>query len=125
LEKLIRDGGPSTDVGTATRELSAAVAPLLTDLQNALGSTETALNPQPPALNSPDPAQVRAAAAQLSKLLSEFDPLAVEFLEGNQRVLQSLFSGETWGPFEKLVQGYAFPDARARLEEALQKLPAA
>jgi hypothetical protein len=72
-----------------------------------------------------DPAQTRAAAAQLTKLLSEFDPGAVEFIEANQAALRPLLPGDSWLQFEKLVQGYAFADAQTQLEEALTKLPIA
>jgi hypothetical protein len=63
--------------------------------------------------------QTRAAVAQLTKLLAEFDPGAVEFIEANQAALRPLFPGDGWPQFEKLVQGYAFADAQARLEQAL------
>jgi hypothetical protein len=36
--------------------------------------------------------------------------------------LRPLFAGETWTPFEKLVQGYSFAEAHARLEQALKIL---
>jgi hypothetical protein len=32
---------------------------------------------------------------------------------------------DAWPQFEKLVQGYAFADAQAQLEQALKALPAA
>ena len=75
---------------------------------------------QLPPTAPPDPAQTREAAAQLAKLLSEFDPGAAEFIEANQAALRPLFPGEAWAQFEKLVQGYAFADAQAQLEQALK-----
>jgi hypothetical protein len=72
-----------------------------------------------------NPAQAREAAALLIKLLSEFDPGAADFVEANQSALRSLFADGTWAEFEKLVQGYSFADAQARLEAALKNLPAA
>jgi hypothetical protein len=61
----------------------------------------------------------------LTKLLSEFDPGAVEFIEANQQAMRAMLPGEAWPQFEKLVQGYAFAEAQAQLEQALSKLPAA
>jgi len=72
-----------------------------------------------------DPAQSRAAATQLAKLLSEFDPGAADFIEANHGVLRPLFPGDAWPQFENLVQSYAFADAQARLEQSLKNLPAA
>jgi len=125
LEKLIRERAASPEVAAAKAQLSAALDPLLAQLQKALSSAapgDSAPVPPPPAA---DPAQVRAAAAQLAKLLSEFDPGAVEFIETNQAALRPLLSGDSWPQFEKLVQGYAFADAQAHLEQALKTLPAA
>jgi hypothetical protein len=108
----------------ALRQVAAALNPLLAQLRNLLPSPE----PTTPSPNSPppaDPAQTRAVAAQLTKLLSEFDPGAVEFVEANQVVLRPLLPGDLWPQFEKLVQGYAFADAQTQLEQALKGIPAA
>ena len=59
------------------------------------------------------------AAAQLTKLLAEFDPGAVEFIEENAAALRTLLSGDAWLQFEKLVQSYAFAEAQVQLEHAL------
>jgi hypothetical protein len=64
------------------------------------------------------PAQSREAAAQLQKLLAEFDPGAADFIEANQSALRPLFTGDSWAEFEKLVQSYSFADAQAQLEQA-------
>ena len=56
----------------------------------------------------------------MAKLLSEFDPGAVEFIEANHAALGPLFAGESWPSFEKLVQDYAFAEAQTRLEEAVK-----
>jgi two-component system, sensor histidine kinase and response regulator len=124
LEKLIRDRAATAETEPAVRQVAAALDPLLAQLRNALPSPK----PPTPLPNSPpptDPAQTRAAAAQLTKLLSEFDPGAVEFIEANQAALRPLLPGDGWQQFEKLVQGYAFADAQAQLEQALKGLPAA
>jgi hypothetical protein len=91
-------------------------------LQAPLGSA-TSEAPSPTA--SPvavDPARAREAAAQLNRLLSEFDPGAADFIEAHQAALRPLLGG-TWPQFEKDVQGYAFADAQAQLDLALKNLP--
>jgi HPt (histidine-containing phosphotransfer) domain-containing protein len=125
LEKLIRDRAAAPRVEAAIKEVAAALDPLLAQLGSALSSAR--FGPPPPATppaSAAGPAQVRAAAAQLTKLLSEFDPGAAEFIEANQATLRSLFSGDTWPQFEKRVQNYAFTEAQAQLEQAMNHLPA-
>ena len=106
-------------------QVAATLDPLLAQLRNALSSPDSgppaaAATPPPPV----DPAQVRTASEQLTKLLSEFDPGAADFVEANQASLRPLFTGNTWPHFEKLVQNYAFADAQAQLEKARKTLPA-
>ena len=48
------------------------------------------------------------------------DPAAGEFIEANRDALSPLFDAAGWSEFETLVQGYAFADAQARLEHALE-----
>jgi hypothetical protein len=91
-------------------------------LQAALASALPVIPAPAAAATVGDPAQSRAAAAQLAKLLSEFDPGAADFLEANQTALRSLFPGDGWPQFEILVQGYAFADAQSQLELALRNL---
>ena len=75
-------------------------------------------------LAPPDPAQSREAAAKLLRLLSDSDPGATDFIEANPAALQSLFADEEWSKFEKLVRDYSFAAAQARLEQAVENLPA-
>jgi two-component system, sensor histidine kinase and response regulator len=123
LEKLIRERAAAAETESALRQVAAELDPLLTHMRNALApldSTKPDLIAKP---STPvDLAQTRAAAAQLIQLLSEFDPGAAEFIEANQSALYPLFP-DSWPKFEKLVQGYAFADAQAELEQALRKLP--
>jgi two-component system, sensor histidine kinase and response regulator len=118
LEKLIRDRAAPAETDSALRQVAAALDPLLAQLRNSLPSPEPTV-PSPTSPPLADPAQTRTAAAQLTKLLSEFDPGAVEFIEANQAALRPLLPGDSWPQFEKLVQGYAFADAQAQLEQAL------
>ena len=59
---------------------------------------------------------------ELTKLLSEFDPGAADFVETNQAALRALFPDGEWPEFEKLVQAYSFADAQAQLERASKNL---
>jgi HPt (histidine-containing phosphotransfer) domain-containing protein len=125
LEKLIRHRAEAPAVESAMQQVTAAPGPLLTQLRMAL-SASAAATPGPAATPAAaDPAQTREAAAQLVKLLSEFDPGAVDVLEAHHAALRPLFPDDAWPQFESLVQNYAFADAQAKLEERLKNLPAA
>lgn len=138
LEKKIRDRNSSAELESGFQGLSTALDPLLDRLQKYLGSNRAAPGPQPTTPNPQPPAKVRAAAAQLEKLLADFDPTALEFTEANHELLRPLFlsgdrkegqsrpaesSSENWGQFQKLVQDYAFSEALAQLESALGRFP--
>lgn len=125
LEKIIRERGAATEVEGAKSKVSAALQPLLEQLQRTLAPKEPE-TPAPAAspASQASPAEVRAAAEQLAKLLSEFDPGAADFVEANRPALASLFPGDGLAAFEKHVQGYAFSEAQTQLEEALKALPA-
>ena len=103
--------------------MAAALDPLIAGLKAALNSP-TLETPTPAPASAPvDPTQSREAAEQLAKLLSEFDPGAADFIEANQEALRSLFAGDGWPQFEKLVQSYSFMEAQAQLEQAQKQLP--
>ena len=98
--------------------------PLVAELRAALDPTAAgAPEPSTPATPA-NPAESREAAAQLTALLSELDPGAADFVETNHAALRPLFDDGTWQEFEKLVQGYAFADAQAQLEQALESFAA-
>jgi hypothetical protein len=126
LENLLRNRAAAAETESALRQVAAALDALVAQLRNWLPSSAvaTALPASPPSPPAA-PAQTLAAAAQLTKLLSEFDPGAVEFIEKNQAALRPLLPADSWAPFEKLVQSYAFAEAQAQLEQALKNLPAA
>ena len=52
-------------------------------------------------------------------MLSDADPSAGELVEANRATLGVLFDAAGWSEFEGLVQDYAFADAQAKLEHAL------
>jgi len=120
LEKLIRERVAPAALEPAKQQVAAVLDPLVAELRAALNSSLPVLPVEPVAPGEVNPAQSREAAAQLSKLLSDFDPGAVDFIEVNHQALRPLFPGEAWSQFEQLVQGYSFGDAQARLEQALK-----
>ena len=120
LEKLIRGRAPAAELESSQQKVAAALDPLLAQLRSESNPPASDI-PAPAAAPPADPAQTRAAATQLTKLLSEFDSGAVEFIEANHAALRPLFAGEAWQAFEKLVQDYAFADAQAKLEQSLVK----
>jgi two-component system, sensor histidine kinase and response regulator len=124
LEKLIRGQAKADEVKSASRKVSAALDPLLSRLQAALASASPPPAAAPAAATPVNPAQSREAAAQLGKLLAEFDPGAADFVEANQAALHPLFAGETWTQFEKAVQNYSFAEAQGQLDQAQKNFTA-
>jgi signal transduction histidine kinase/DNA-binding response OmpR family regulator/HPt (histidine-containing phosphotransfer) domain-containing protein len=122
LEKCIRDGAPGQDLDAARQRLAAALDPLVADLRARLTPVATEPVARTTAPAPADPVQSREAAARLGTLLSDLDPSAADFVDANHAALRPLFDGRTWPEFEKLVQGYAFADAQAHLEQALKSL---
>jgi two-component system sensor histidine kinase/response regulator len=123
LEKLIRDGAETGAVESARQQVAAVLDPLLAELQTALSSTLSEKPAPASAQPAAHPTQSHEAAAQLAKLLSEFDPGATDFIEAHHAALRPLFAHETWPHFEKLVQSYDFAAAQAQLEQAQKNLP--
>jgi HPt (histidine-containing phosphotransfer) domain-containing protein len=126
LEKLIRDRAPAKQLESALQQTVSVLDPLLAQLRATLGAPGLNAQPSAAAATVPvDPAVSREAAAQLTKLLLEFDPKAEEFIQGNQPALRALFAAEAWAEFEDKVQNYSFSEAQAMLEGALKKTSAA
>jgi two-component system sensor histidine kinase/response regulator len=117
LEKLIRERAQPNEVESARQQMGATLDPLLAQLRGALNGSV----PDAPVLaTAADPKQTREAAEQMAKLLSQFDSAAADFVEANRAALSSMFAGEDWTQFEKLVQNYSFAEAQAKLEQALK-----
>jgi len=119
LEKIIRAKGSTGEVNVATQQVATALDSLIAGLRAALNPAASAMSPGTP-VAPVNAAQSRAAAEQLFKLLSEFDPGAADFIETKRNALQPLFADGAWADFEKLVQSYSFAEAQTRLEERLQ-----
>jgi two-component system, sensor histidine kinase and response regulator len=122
LEKLIHARAATTELDPAKQQVATVLDPLIRQLRIALNPAVSEI-PVPTAVAPLDPAKSREAAAQLTSLLSEFDPGAVDFVEANQAVLQPLFTKETWPQFQTAIQSYAFTDAQGLLDHALKSLP--
>jgi two-component system, sensor histidine kinase and response regulator len=119
LERSINDGSGDDAVATAARRTAAVLDPLIAALREAL-ATDAPKRSHPDAITaSTDSAQVRAAAAQLARLLSDLDPEAAEFIESNRPALGALFPSGAWQDFAHLVQGYEFAAAQSRLADAV------
>ncbi|HEY5911096.1 MAG TPA: response regulator [Verrucomicrobiae bacterium] len=121
LEKLIRSRADPAAVASAKNQLAVALNPLTAALRISLVQPEPGSDPVTSPVSAVDLTVARAAATQLTKLLSNSDPGAGEFVETNQAALRSLFASDSWPEFLKLVQGYSFAEAQARLEQATQK----
>ena len=120
LEKAIRTKGAASEINSARQRVATALDPLVAEIQSALSLVAPEIPVESTTATAVDPAQAREAAAQLTKLLSEFDPGAADFIEANGTALRSLFGDGAWPQFEKLVQSYAFAEAQAQLDQALE-----
>jgi two-component system sensor histidine kinase/response regulator len=125
VEQLIRENAGTKDVEAAVRRLAGALGPLVTEVRAVPEPASSEAPAQVPAAPSASPDESRAAAAQLTTLLSDMDPAAADFVQRHDAALRPLFNGEAWPEFERLVQGYAFAMAQERLARALESFPAA
>ena len=91
----------------------------MSELRTAVSEAASEAPAQSATAPPANPAQSRAAAGQLTTLLSDLDPGAADFLEANRSALRPLFGAAEWPEFERLVQDYAFADAQTQLEKAL------
>jgi len=119
LEKLIRQRAKAQDLESAKQQVAADLDPLVASLQAALNLSAAETAPQATAQIAVDPAKSREAAAQLIKLLAEFDPGAVDFIEVNQSLLAPLFTMGAWEELKKQAQSYAFQECQAMVEQAV------
>jgi PAS domain S-box-containing protein len=119
VEKLIRENADVAELRSAGEAASAVLNPLINELRTAF---DRQISPEVPQTTTviADPAGSREASNQLTILLSDFDPVAAEFIETKRTLLQPLFTSESWADFEKLVQDYNFNEARMLLDKSLQ-----
>ena len=124
LESLIHHRADAKSVDAAAQQLAARLAPLVAALRAALNLTAGGGSEPFTTTTLADPAESRAAAVQLTALLSDLDPGAADFLGMNHAALRPLFGDGTWRQFAALVHGYAFEEAQAQLAQALDSFTA-
>ena len=114
VERLLRERAPAAEV-------EAALAPAAAALEALVRGLRAALPPEADVAEAPaDPARGRAAAAELRRLLGEFDPGAADYLEANRPHLRGLMPAGPWKEFERQVRNYAFDEAKALLDGAMK-----
>jgi two-component system, sensor histidine kinase and response regulator len=116
LEKAIHDGADAARLESLRQQFATVLTPFVDRLRAALG--EEPASPSAPKAMGVDPAQLKLVVEQMTRHLAEFDAAASDCLEANRGVFASLFSAEEFGKFEQQVQGYAFGEALAQLEQA-------
>ena len=116
LEKAIHDGADAARLESLRQQFATVLTPFVDRLRAALG--EEPAFPAAPKAMVVDPAQLKLVVEQMTRHLAEFDAAASDCLEANRGVFASLFSAEEFGKFEQQVQGYAFGEALAQLEQA-------
>jgi HPt (histidine-containing phosphotransfer) domain-containing protein len=120
LERAIRDRSNADEVKRAEQQVRSVLGPLVAGIRTAFGAAASdASAPVQPATPT-SPARSREAAAQLARLLSDSDAEAVEFVQAHRDALRPLFDATSWVEFDARVQSYAFADAQAQLERALE-----
>jgi two-component system, sensor histidine kinase and response regulator len=120
LEKAIHDGADAARLESLRQQFATVLTPFVDRLRAALG--EGPVFPAAPKAMVVDPAQLKMVVEQMARHLAEFDAAASDCLEANRGVFASLFSAEEFGKFEQQVQGYAFGEALAQLEQAARAL---
>ena len=121
LERCLRERASADDIEIARQQVASVLVPLIT----ALGSAPGPASPEAPepVVAAVDFEGLRAAVAQLRALLSDSDPGAGDFVDANRDALRSLFEAGRWPEFENLVHGYAFAEAQAELDRAVETAP--
>jgi two-component system sensor histidine kinase/response regulator len=116
LEKAIHDGADAARLESLRQQFATVLTPFVDRLRAALG--EEPVSPGARKAMVVDAAQLKLVVEQMTRHLAEFDAAASDCLEANRGVFASLFSAEEFGKFEQRVQGYAFSEALAQLEQA-------
>jgi len=114
LERAVKEGTPS--IGVLCNRLASVLSPLIADLRAALGEPPMATPPD--GRVAVDPVLIRETVARMTKYLGEFDPAASECLVSDLPRFRALFDAATLAQFEQHVNGYAFAEAQALLEQA-------
>ncbi len=121
VEKAIAGGVSGADLDPTLAALEEDLSRLTARLRASLGAAPTRAAPAASAAASAasaDPEQLKAAVEQMRGHLGESDAAAAECLERHRELFVSLFRPDDLGGFERHVQGYAFGEAQALLDEA-------
>ena len=119
LEKAIASRSEAAYTETLRQRVAEQLAGLIDRLRPALAAQAlTASAGRAPSAAPIEPAALAALVAQMRKLLDEFDPGAADLLEAHRDAFGSVFTGDDLAAFDQHVQGYAFSDAQALLEQA-------
>jgi two-component system sensor histidine kinase/response regulator len=115
LERAIGRRAEPSDLEAWREQLARVLTELVAGVCAALGSppAPAAMAAEPPSV---DPQQVPIAVGEMLRCLTEFDAAAVDCLAVHRAAFQNLFSAEGFGNFERLIEGYAFEEARIELE---------
>jgi len=120
LEKGIATKRPPDEVASLLREFRAHLGGFVNALQAVLPVVAAA--PEAAAPSAPlDPEKAKAAVFQMLAHLADFDPAAEECLEANRDVFRSLLPPESFTRFGEEISGFAFAEARTRLEAAARE----
>lgn len=114
LERAIKDGTPSAEA--LCDRLTSVLTPLIERLRTALG--EPAVAAPLDSEVSVDPRMIRETVVRMTKYLGEFDPAAGDCLITDHGQFRALFDPATLVQFEQHVNGYAFAEAQAMLDQA-------
>jgi len=118
LEKAIASRGEAPRIETLRQRVAEELAGLFGRMRPALAPEQTSAVAAPSPAAPVDAEVIKALVAQMRKQLTEFDPGAADFLESHRDTFGSLFSPDHLAAFEQHVQGYAFDEAHAMLEQA-------
>jgi len=115
----------------ATKTASAELTPLLNELGTTLQEFVDGLRAALPPVDSTapvaastaplDPEWAKRVVQEMIADLNNFDPAASECLENNREVFRTLLAQDKFVSFEQQVGGFAFAEALALLELAVQE----
>jgi len=117
LEKEIATQRTSAELAPVLREFKATLEGFVSRLHAALPREETVS-----VLVTPlDAQQAGQVIAEMIGHLNNFDPAAGDCLETNRTVFRALLPGESFITFKQQVDGFAFADALAGLEQVAKE----
>jgi PAS domain S-box-containing protein len=117
LEKEIATQRTSAELAPVLREFKATLEGFVSRLHAALPQEETVSVPVTPL----DAQQAGQVIAEMIGHLNNFDPAAGDCLETNRTVFRALLPGESFITFKQQVDGFAFADALAGLEQVAKE----